>query len=104
MYDYACPACDWTGSLITPIDDRDAQYCDRRTISESQVANCALGEGLTGLVEQSEVCDTPLDRVEISLPQPGRVDYRYQTKAILTDGTKIPGSFGKAIAINKGAL
>lgn len=95
-YTYNCPRCEWLGTLLAvPISERDEQTCPNLM----HMATCDLDESCTC---EPTPCGELLEREEIPETQRGKVDYRHQTKAILTDGTKVAGHFGKTASINKG--
>jgi hypothetical protein len=78
QHEYTCDTCSWEGTKIVSHAVRDEQTC-----AEAD-------------------CTGKLIRAEISLPQVGRSDDRYQMQAILGDGSKVKGNFGKSPSINKG--
>lgn len=76
-YEYTCSTCETTFVRYNvSIGRRDDQSCD--------------------------TCCAQLDRTEVVETQPGRVDHRFQTHAIMSDGSKVPGHFGVEAKKNKG--
>lgn len=105
-YEYTCPnpKCRWEGTRYgVPIDDRDEQTCDEAL---QTIRNAADVTGWSPEDPASSVythrCGTSLVRTEIVETLPGRVDYRFQTQAILADGSRIDGHFGVEAKKNKG--
>lgn len=97
-YEYnKCEACGWDEGTIlgVPILERDNQTCPELLHD----IDCDMGEDCTCTPKP---CGHPLERIEISTTQEGKADYRHQTKAILADGSKIAGHFGKLASTNKG--
>jgi putative FmdB family regulatory protein len=77
IYDYVCSACETKEERRVAGKARDDQWC----------ATCA----------------SPLLREEISTTQPPKVDARYQMKAVMSDGSHVPGHFGVMASKNKGS-
>ncbi len=95
IWDYNCTRCNHTSERLVRTEDRDEQFC---------VGVFPDGATNLGGTAQREICGQKLVRTEISMPQRGKVDVRYKTKAILTDGTKVEGQFGRSERINKGSM
>ena len=88
-------------------DERDNQFCDVVVLSDADITHVAMSAdgsmGLGGTAKRNP-CNEKLERIEISMVQRGKVDVRYKTKAILTDGRKVEGQFGRSERINKGSM
>lgn len=105
-YDYTCSKCGWSGTRYNvAIDDRDKQVCTNAVGLSSHVQGAkAQVNGVTVVdwpsTSKPELrplfCNSELTREEIPDSQVGRVDGFFQMKAILKDGTKVPGHFGRA--------
>lgn len=94
-YSYRCGECEWEGTLYgVAISERDFQTCPRPLHD----MDCDMDEDCTCTPKP---CGFPLEREEIPETQ-ARSDYRFQTKAIMSDGRKVSGHFGKEASINKG--
>jgi len=83
-YDYVCssPSCQVAVNRIVSISARDDQRCDVPD-TRSQVTSTAV-----------DVCGAPLVREEIPSGQANLVDKQWRVKAIMSDGSRVPGSFG----------
>lgn len=107
IWDYNCTRCNHTSERLVRTEDRNEQFCDIVLIKHMDVSSVGVfPDGATSLggTAQREICSQKLVRTEISMPQRGKVDVRYKTKAILTDGTKVEGQFGRSERINKGSM
>jgi hypothetical protein len=87
LYDYTCASCGWQGTRIVAMTLRDEAVCHN------------LVERRAGTLSP---CSAALTRTEISDVAPARIDHRHQTKAILSNGAKIPGHFGVEAKKNRG--
>lgn len=85
----------------------DEQFCEIVLLKDVDISSAVIGPdgamGIGGTAER-ERCGEKLVRTEISLPQPHKVDARYKVKAILSDGRKVEGQFGRSERINKGSM
>jgi hypothetical protein len=80
-YDFACPACGWTGERFAKISERDApQACTELVIVEDGA-----------LVHQTETCGGKLDRTEIS--RVAEHQNKFVAGAVMKSGAVVPGTF-----------
>lgn len=103
-YDMRCTVCGWEGEVECKIADCCSQRCSAPIIESADVYNIAISPdgalGVNGLIRGKRACGGALEIV-IAKPSSGRVDMRYGAKAILGDGSKIKGAFGRDDRKNK---
>lgn len=96
QYEYTCPKCKWEGTRICSMAERDEQTCDQMIKPVvRQFHMFGMDAEQRKEMEAPKKCGVVLERTEI--PSSFNVDMKgsFQTKAILGDGTKIDGHFGR---------
>lgn len=83
IYEYRCPSCGHEEDRLVSMNGRDGQVCGQEVATNVE---------LTGFEHMR--CGGHLERTEIASVQTNLVDKRWQYKAILGDGQRVPGSFG----------
>ena len=89
VHEYTCPSCKDVSERLVRMAKADEQFC-RLPVDDEQCVPI--------------ICGAKLVRTEISMPQRGKVDVRFRMKAIMDDGRKVEGQFGRSERINKGSM
>jgi len=76
IHQYSCPQCGAEVERLVKSSERDQQLCEQL---EEDGLPCQGG----GYLERVEISGAAF-----------KIDGRYQTKAIMSDGTKVKGAFG----------
>lgn len=97
QYEYQCPGCGWEGTRIVKMDERDKQVCLRNLGTQQEYLDFIHGENSTADEENHDPrCRANLERIEIPSSIATDTKGSHQTKAILSDGTKVAGHFGRS--------